>query len=786
MTAEITLVLAIVTLTFLLLISERLRIDLIALMVLAGLAISGILTPTQALSGFSSPAVITVWAVFILSGGLTRSGIARAIGRIVLRFAGNGEARLIGAIMLGAGLLSAFLSNVGVTALLLPVVMDITRRTGRSPSRLLIPLAYGALLGGLTTLIGTPANILVNDSLQKANLQPFHLFDFTPIGLCLMLIGIAFMMLVGRHLLPKRHSAMMKSDGDRQEQDLFEIDDRLFILRLPLDSALDGKTLLESRFGAALGLNILAILRGTEQSLAPSPQATLASGDRLIVEGRPERFLDLQYRRPLTLEDEQIAIESLESDEIHLAEVSLAAECDLVGETLFGSGFRAKFGANVLAIMHDHAAQRTNLQEKELHAGDILLIQATDEQLTLFDEQRRWTEVKPISSADVIEKYKLDERIHGMRVQKGTSLAGATLAESHLADAFGIAVLAIKRGPKIHLLPEPTTIMEEDDLLIVEVWPEDLKVLNGLIQLEMELGHLPELETLQTDLIGSTEVVLSPHASLAGQTLRELHFREKYGLSVLAVWRGGTAYRSGLRDMPLRFGDALLLYGPRSYLRVLNDEPDFLVLTEDVQQPPKIEKAPIALAIMAGVITLIMLNLFSIAIAAVFGATLMVLFRVITMDEAYRFINWPSVFLIAGMLPLGIALQESGAAQFLAEGAIGLVGQFGPSAIIAALFLLTALISQIMPNPAVAVLMAPIALSMAFQMNLSPYAFALIVAFSASSSFLSPIAHPTNSLVMGPGGYRFSDYFKVGWILLLVLLGATMILLPYFWPLNIG
>ena len=786
MTTDITLVLGIVTLTFLLLISERLRIDLIALMVLVGLAVSGILTPTQAISGFSSPAVITVWAVFILSGGLTRSGIARAIGRMVLRFAGNGEARLIAAIMLGAGLLSAFLSNVGVTALLLPVVMDITRRTGRSPSRLLIPLAYGALLGGLTTLIGTPANILINDALQASNLEPFQLFDFTPIGLCLMLIGIIFMTLVGRHLLPQRDTSLVRSDANRLEQDLFEIDERLFILRLPQVSALDGKTLLESRLGAALGLNVLAILRETENLLAPGPQTSLSSGDRLIVEGPTERFLNLQHRRLLTLEDEQIALESLESNEIHLVEMKLAPENDLVGETLFGSAFRTKYGVNVLAIMHDQSAQRTNLQEKVLHAGDTLLIQATDAQLQLFNQKNHWTEVQPISSSDIIEKYKLDERIRSMRIQRGSTLAGSTLGESHLADAFGIAVLAIMRGHTITLLPEPTIKFEEDDLLIVEVWPEDLKVLTGLIQLEMELGDLPELAALQTDLVGSTEVVLSPHSTMAGRTLRELHFREKYGLSVLAIWRGGRTYRSGLRDMPLRFGDAMLLYGPRSALRVLNDESNFLVLTEEVQQPPRIEKAPIALAIMAGVITLVVLNLFSIAIAAVVGATLMVLFRVISMDEAYRFIDWPSVFLIAGMLPLGIALQDSGAAQFLAEGAIGLVGQFGPSAVIAALFLLSALISQIMPNPAVAVLMAPIALSIAFQMNLSPYTFALIIAISASSSFLSPIAHPTNSLVMGPGGYRFSDYFKVGWILLLVLLGATLLLLPYFWPLNGG
>jgi di/tricarboxylate transporter len=784
LTSDIALILGIVGITFLLLVTERLRVDLIALLVLIILVASGIITPTQALSGFSSPAVITVWAVFILSGGLTRSGIARSIGRMVLRFAGDGEARLVGVIMLGAGLLSAFLNNVGVVALLLPVVMDITRRTGYAPSRLLIPLAYGALLGGLTTMIGTPANILVNDAVQAIGLPPFQLFDFTPIGLCLMLIGIVFMMFIGRHLLPHRDVSLEITGKDRTEKDIFGVDERLFVLRLPAKSDLDGKTLLESRMGAALGLNILAILREREQLLAPGPQTYLSSEDRLIVEGRPDRLVDLQHRRLLSMENDEIAIDSLESTEIHLWEITIAPESEFIGETLFRSGFRGRYGANVLAIMHNQSAQRTNLQEKVLHAGDTLLIQASEVQVNLLKEHKQWIEVQPISTQSVIAKYKLDERVRGMRIPSGSSLIGLDLAESRLADAFGISVLAIHRGGTTKLLPETSERLEQDDFLIVEVWPEDLKVLNALIKLEMELGNLPELKELQTDLIGSIEVVLSPHSSLAGRSLRDLHFREKYDLSVLAIWRGGRAYRSGLRDMPLRFGDALLLYGPRSALRVLGEETDFLVLTEEVQQPPRIEKAPVALAIMAGVISLVVLNIFPIAIAAVIGATLMVLFQVITMDEAYRFINWPVVFLIAGMLPLGIALQDSGTAQYLAEAAIKLVGTFGPNAIITALFMITALISQIMPNAAVTVVMAPIALSTAVQLNLSPYSLAIITAISASSSFVTPVAHPTNSLIMGAGGYRFSDYFKAGSVLLLLLLGTTLLLLPVLWPLG--
>jgi di/tricarboxylate transporter len=703
---------------------------------------------------------------------------------MVLRFAGDGEARLIGAIMLGAGLLSAFINNVGVTALLLPVVMDITRRTGHSPSRLLLPLAYGSLLGGLTTLIGTPANILVNDAVQAWGLQPFQFFDFTPIGLSLLLGGIIFMMLIGRHLLPRRDITSDKTSAGQSEKDIFDVDERLFVMCLPEDSSLDGKTLLESRIGAALRLNILAILRQSEKLLAPGPQTSLASNDRLIVEGRPDKLVELQHQRLLSVEPEAIPMDTLESNEIHLYEVCLAPESRLIGETLYGSGFRAQYGVNVLAITHNHAAQRTNLQEKVLHAGDTLLIQADVDQIHLFEEQKDWIEIKSISPASVTQKYNLDERILGMRIQAGSSLVGLSLADSRLADAFGIAVLAISHGDSMRLNPEPTDTLREDDLLIVEVWPEDLKVLVGLTQLEMELGEIPELKELQSDVIGSTEVVLSPYSPLAGRTLRELHFREKYGLSVLAIWRGGRTYRSGLRDMPLRFGDALLLYGSRTALKLISEETDFLVLTEEVQQPPRIEKAPTALIIMASVVSLVLLKLFPLSIATVIGATLMVLFRVITMDEAYRFINWPAVFLIAGMLPLGIALQESGAAQFLAEGAVNLVGSYGPYAIITALFSLTVFVTQIMPNAAVTVLMAPIALSTATQMNLSPHAMAIIIAISASSSFLSPVAHPTNSLVMGPGGYRMTDYFKVGMGLLLLIFVATLLILPVFWPLT--
>jgi di/tricarboxylate transporter len=784
LTPEITKVLIIVAGALLLLISERIRVDVIALMVLGTLAMIGLVTPTEALSGFSSPAVITVWAVFIMSGALARSGIANRIGRQVLRVAGNGEARLIAAIMLSAGLMSAFLNNVGVAALMLPVVMDISRRTGRAPSRLLIPLAYGSLLGGLSTLIGTPANILVNEALSDAGLQTFNLFDFAPVGLILLIAGILFMSLVGRHLLPDRN--IHKADAQTPQElleDVYDVEQRLFLLGLPQGSPLSGKSLIESRVGAALGLYVIAILREAESVLSPMAGTVLQEADRLLVEGRFETVLVFQHKNFLDVSNDTLDVGQLFSADTSLCEVTLASDPSLIGRTLFESGFRNRFGVNVLAIKHEGSAQRTNLQEKILFAGDALLLQGSNEQLDKIHNSPEWSSFHYMDVDEVNERYELFERIRIMCVPEGSSLSGKTLAESRLADAYGICVLGIRHEDHTDLLPDADHVIQDGDHLLVEVWPEDLKVLQGLKDLEVIRGELPDLKTLQSDQVGLTEVVLSPHTTLDGKTLRELHFREKFGLSVLAVWRGGRPYRSHLRDMQLRFGDALLLHGPRDSFKVLGAEPDFLVLTEEAQQVPRIEKAPLALLILFAFLASVILGFLPIALAAVIGATVMVLTGVLSMEEAYRYIEWKSVFLIAGMLPLGIALQQTGAAELVAQGLLDAAGKLGSFGIMGGLFLLTALTSQIMPNAAVTVLMTPIAISASMELGISPLPFAMIVAISASSSFLTPVAHPTNSLVMGPGGYRVTDFVKVGVPLTIVILLITLLILPFVWPL---
>ena len=273
MTQEIIIVLVILGAAVFLFISERIRVDIISLMVLVGLALTGLITPEEALSGFSNPAVVTVWAVLILSGALSRTGIANFIGSRLLRYGGQGEVRLLAVIMFTAGILSGFINSIGVASLFLPVVIDISRSTGNPRSKLLIPLSYAALMGGLITLIGTPPNILVSHALLEAGLKPFKMFDYTPVGIAVMISGILFMLLFGRRLLPSRDIAKDFTGTDNGDsRDLFELHERMFFINIANGSTLAGKKLYDSRLGAALDLNVVAILRDNETLLSPDPE----------------------------------------------------------------------------------------------------------------------------------------------------------------------------------------------------------------------------------------------------------------------------------------------------------------------------------------------------------------------------------------------------------------------------------------------------------------------------------------------------------------------------------
>jgi di/tricarboxylate transporter len=333
-------------------------------------------------------------------------------------------------------------------------------------------------------------------------------------------------------------------------------------------------------------------------------------------------------------------------------------------------------------------------------------------------------------------------------------------------------------------MPEPNEILQADDRLVVEGRKRDFDNLRALEELEIERRTDTDVDKLVTGEAGLVEAILSPHTTLEGKTLRQINFREKFGLNVLALWRKGRAHRSNLRDMELRFGDALLLLGPRAKLQLLGREPDIIVLTETAQEELRTEKMKFSILIMVGVLLPVILGWVQIYIAAVVGAALMVLVGCLSMEEAYRQIEWKAVFLIAGMLPLGTALDQTGAAKLIAEAVVAMVGPFGPKAVMLGLVGLTFLATCFVPTAALVVLMAPIVLNTSANMGLSPLGLMMAVAMAASASFMTPVSHPANILVMGPGGYRFLDYLKIGGILTLAILVVIMLVVPVFWPLT--
>ncbi|KJS28761.1 MAG: carboxylate transporter [Desulfatitalea sp. BRH_c12] len=780
MTWQIGVLLAIVSVAFILFIHGRLRVDVVGLLVLSALALTGLVSATDALAGFSSPAVVTVWAMFILSAGLTRTGIAHQLGQPLQRFAKGSEAVLVVALMVSASVLSALINTVTVAAILLPATMELARRSGRPPARLLMPLALGSLLGGPFTGISTPPNILVTDALRAAGLQPFALFDFTPITAAIVAAGIAFMVLIGRRLLPNR-AAGSGADSSVSLSASYELDTHIFTTQIPPTSPLDGRTLAESRLGSALYLTVVALQRKDALMLAPRPTDILQAEDTLIVHGRPDHLQRFHGREHLRIESSD-TVKNRVGQRLLVAEGVISEGSPLLGATLGDSGLRRKHRVHVLALHDPTEGEVRDLWRRPLAAGDRLLLQG---ERAALEEVARLNFVNGLRFPNPQEVNALAggrANLLSVRVPPGSILTDRDLVDSRLGNAFGLTVIGILRGETLLCMPSPQEILQADDLLVLQGSPRDLEILEGLQALEISAqtpGLVAELESQQ---IGVTEVLLSPRCTLAGRSLADLLFRDHYGISVLAIWRKGRAYRTGLQDMSLQFGDALLVYGNRRNLEAVARDPDFLVLDEAAARAPRLERAGVAAAIMLAVLLSAIFGLVPIAIAALTGAALMVLVGCLSMEEAYRAIEWKVVFLIASMLPLGVAIENTGAAQIGAGALISAVGDLGPRWVVAALFIVTVIGTQVIPTAALVVLMAPVALSAASSLGISPHLLMMTVAIAASASFASPLSHPAHLLVMGPGGYRFTDYVKVGVPLTIIALLVSVGLLPILWP----
>jgi di/tricarboxylate transporter len=381
----------------------------------------------------------------------------------------------------------------------------------------------------------------------------------------------------------------------------------------------------------------------------------------------------------------------------------------------------------------------------------------------------------------VESEYRLHRRLKEVDVPAESDLDGLSLAETHLGAAFGINVLAINRGDEHIWLPGSDDPLRAGDSLLVEGRTSDFALLEAFQELELR-PPTSTIDSLSTEEHGFADFMLAPRSRHTGSTPRDLLFRQRYGLNLLAVWHGDRAYRTGLANRALGLGDAFLVHGPRDRIEGLAADPEFICLTRADATPFRRQMAPIAGAVMATVLTLVITGTLPIYVAAPAGALAMVLTRCISMHEAYRYISWRAVLLIAGMLSLGRAMEESGAAEMIASTVLGSLVGFGAPAVIAGLFLITALSAQVMPTAAVAVLMAPIGLSTAANLGLSPQSLLMTVAIGASCAFLSPVGHPVNLLVMGVGGYRFTDYARVGLPLLVVVFLIAVLLLPVVWP----
>lgn len=785
MTFDIALVLGILVLSLILFISEVIRMDLVALLVLAALAIAGLVDGDEAFAGFSNGAVITVWAMFILSEGLTRTGIADIIGRQVMRLGGRREVPMIIVIMVTGATLSAFMNNIGVAALMLPVVVEVSRRTRIPASRLLMPLAYSTLLGGLMTLIGTPPNLLISQALAQGGFASFELFDFTPLGATVMAVGVLFVALLGRLLLPRKRSERGRQVSQRSLRARYKLHERTFMMRVPRDSVLVGKTLAESRIGSATGLIILALVRNGRSEPLPGRQAALRGGDGILVQGRLDQFRELRRWSDLVIEREAPVLKSMVAAKVAYAEVTIAETSPLVSELVRHAAFRSRFNVAVAGLRRGDRYRLTNLAYVPLRAGERVLVEGETDAINQLEKFADFTDVEILTPDRLSRDFHTDERMFVVRVPKSGELVGTTLDKSRLADVFDFRVVAIFREGTLSVMPRGDDELAGGDLLLFEGQPDDLDVLRGFQELEIETTIPANLGTFESDRLTLLDATLDPRSRLAGRTVGELNFRERYGIELAGIWREGETIGTELANERLQIGDALLLLGPRERLQLLASDSDFLMLTPLGQEFPDTRRAPLAAVIMLCVVLAVMLGHAPISVAAVIGGTAMVLTGCLNMEQAYRAIDWRAIFLIAGMLPLGTAMQDTGAATYLADQVMALLGDAGPWPVIMGLYVLTAMATMIIPTAALVVLMSPIVLSAMADMGLQPQTAMMAVAMAASASFTSPISHPANILVMGPGGYRFVDYLKVGVPLTIVVFVAVMVLLPILWPLEV-
>jgi di/tricarboxylate transporter len=776
MTLSIAFLMIVLVGMIVLFLTEKIPIDLTAFLGLVILIFTGYVTADQAFTGFASSAVITMLSIFIVSGALMNAGVADFAAVWIHRIVGSSELPLLITIMITAGVLSAFMNNIAATAVLMPAVASLTRRAGLQPSKIFIPLSFGAILGGTTTLVGTPPNILAGSVLADRGLKSFELFDFTILGAVLLALGVIYMVTIGRKLLPDHK--LQEDDPGQELAELYRLEESSFTIRIPEGSPIEGKTLAETGIGSALGIQIIAVLREGNRMLAPPAETRLRAGDELLVSGSRERLTE-------TLQIQGLDVEETVGEQIRLPQrgvsgvkLRISKDSDLANRSLLDYDFRKRFGVAVMAIGRGEERFTKGVGDIDLQEEDILFGIGTSEKVANHSERNDLFHVER-SGAAALDELK-DEPVLVLRLPEDSSLVGKTIAESQVAGLMGIMIIGILREDKVEWTVSPDEVLKADDRLFVSGEKDKLKTLLQIGNVEL-VSH-PSTPELESEEVGVVEATIAPRSSLDGRTLGEANFRQRRGLQVLAIWREGHPIREQLADLSLRVGDGLLLQGKREALAELPKDEDLVVLSPIFGSERKVEKAPFAVGGLLLMIVFVISGFQPISVAAFAAATFVVLTGVISMKEAYRVIEWRAIFLVAAVLPVGMAMESSGTAQLISENLVVIAGEFGPYVVLASLIVLSSLLSQGLDGAPAVVLLAPVVFSTAEKLEISPYPLMMGVALAASAAFMTPFSHKANLLVMGAGGYRSWDYVKVGTPLTIVILATLVFLVPVFFP----
>ena len=592
------------------------RSDLVALCSLLALFLTGVITVSEALAGFSSTVVIMLAVLFIVGEGISQTGLAGKAGNLLVRLTGNSEFKMLIFVMLMVAVLGSFISNTGTVAILMPVVVSLSMKMNIHPGKLLMPLAFGASMGGTLTLIGTAPNLLARDALINHGFPGLSFFDFTAVGLIILFTGIVYMWFVGRKLLDKPYEEKSK-----------------------------------------------------------------------------------------------------------------------IADT--------------------------------------------------------------INVSELLRQYKIDENLHYVQVPIGHEIVGKTLKELAWPSRFHVTVLKVRKKTTAkastflsgndfsQILPEPSYAMEPGDILLLYA---DTSSLQGLLEgTGLETLSRDSVEGLHIQDANIAEVILTPQSNLINQSLKDIHFRDKYGLTVLSIKRRYQSAKRPSGQDKFQFGDAMLVYGKWKSIDLLaKKKSDLVVIGYETTAPEtafKPVRAMLAGAILLCMIVMLVAEWIPAVITVIIAGLLMILTGSIrSTDQAYRAVSWNVVILIACMLPMATALENTGGVAFIADGITNMLGEAGPIAVMAGLYVITSIFGVFISNTATAVLFLPVAILAAGELNVSPLPFVMAVTYASSMSFSTPVSTPPNAMVMVAGKYTFLDYIKVGLPLQLIAGLIIVSVLPLFFP----